>query len=367
MSAMPDSTLADPQQIIAELRQQLAECRAQRGEALEQQTATAEVLQVINSSPGDLAPVFDTILEKAHFLCGAPLGSLVLHEGDQLRAVATRGYPQEYSALARQGFSPTPTFRLFLSGEPFVHVLDGSEPPTAFEDHPIRRAAAEIAGIRTVLFIPLRKDATVLGYLSAQRQEVRPFTEKQIALLQNFAVQAVIAMENARLLTETREALEQQTATAEVLQVINSSPGDLSPVFDAMLEKAMLLGRAAFGGLFIREGDRLRAVATRGLPDRLNDYVRQGFSGSHRLARVAEVEHIPDLMNDPLAHRPARAAAVELGGARTMLSVPLHRDDTVFGYFSTFAKRFGLSAISRSRCCRTSRRRRSLQCRMRGY
>jgi len=154
---------------------------------------------------------------------------------------------------------------------------------------------------------------------------------------------------------ERDEALEQQTASAEVLQVINSSAGELEPVFDAMLDSAMSLCEASFGALFIREGERSRAVATRGIPDRLNDFVRQGFVSSppnrNPIFRGEAIAHVLDLTKEPLADQPGRAAAVELGGARTMLGVALRRDGSVF------RRKCGLSPTSRSRCCRTSLRR----------
>jgi GAF domain-containing protein len=313
-------------------------------EALEQQTATAEVLQVINSSPGDLAPVFDAILEKAHLVCGAALGSLIVLEGDHLRAVATRGYPNEYARLARKGFPARPfaPFEQLQRGQT-VHLPDLS---AVSPSQAITRAAVEIAGVRTILMVPLRKDDVSLGYISAQRQEVRPFTDKQIALLQNFAAQAVIAMENARLITETREALERQTATAEVLQVINSSPGDLAPVFDAMLDKALQLCSADFGTLQTHEGGFFETVAATGDPgfvEQLRSIGRFPMSRGvtqERIAKGARVVHLSDILEDPVyvASKAGMRTDVEAAGIRTLLSIALRKDDDVLGQISVYRK-----------------------------
>jgi GAF domain-containing protein len=305
-------------------------------EALEQQTATAEVLQVINSSPGDLAPVFDAILEKAHTLCGIAHGDLMIYDGEHFRGVAFRGTPEPFADLLRQPLRPSENHERLLLGERLIHTPDvAAVAPTG----PIHRAAID-AGVRTLLLIPLRKDDALLGYISAHRRDVRPFSEREIALLENFAAQAVIAMENARLLTETRESLEQQTATAEVLQVINASPGDLVPVFDAILEKAHSLCAVTNGILAVYDGEHASAVAMRGVWEPLAGLLRQPFrplpnSPHARLVRGERVIHIPDLAVETLWERddPKRVASAE-HGVRTMLFVPLRKDDTLLGWIS---------------------------------
>jgi len=312
-------------------------------EALDQQTATAEVLGVINSSPGDLAPVFDAILEKAHAICGAPLGSLVISDGTRLRWLATRGYPKEYEALMHrglpvQGFLP---FERLQSGERLVHLSDAAALPLPAP----RRAALETSGIRTALFIPLRKDGRPFGYISAQRQEVRPFSDKQIALLENFAAQAVIAIENTRLITETREALEQQTATAEVLGVINSSPGDLAPVFDAMLERATRLCDAEFGTLWTFDGDRFRPAVGRGHgaagPTTLPEGVRP--APGIPLGRLIAGENIAQVVDaaadDAFQSNPVLRSRTTALGTRTALGVALRKDDVLLGAITVNRKR----------------------------
>jgi GAF domain-containing protein len=307
-------------------------------EALEQQTATTEVLGVINSSPGDLGPVFDAILEQAHQLCGAAFGALNIYAGDKLGAVAVRGLVKPFAERVQSGFIPSYTHpaSALKEGAPFVQVPDIAE-----VNDPMARAAFEVGGLRTVLFIPLRQRDHLLGNIVAARPEVRPFSDKQIALLQNFAAQAVIAMENARLITETREALEQQTATAEVLGVINSSPGDLAPVFDAMLEKAMRLCEAD-GGYFLRYQNGSHALAAgRGLQPDFAAFLSQPYqpaagSPAALVAQGAPYIHIADLKNDELyrSGAPRRRAIVDLGGFRTGLTVPMRGDDVLLGTFN---------------------------------
>jgi class 3 adenylate cyclase len=312
---------------------------------LEQQTATAEVLQVINSSPGDLAPVFDAILQKAHTLCGAPRGSLVTYDGKWFRAIATRGLPKAFDEVMRRGFLfiPSSPAGQLARGE-HVHILDfpafaREGPPETAE---LVRPSLELAGTRTLLMVPLCKDGGLLGYIAGYRAQVQPFTEKQIALLENFAAQAVIAMENARLITETREALEQQTATAEVLGVINSSPGDLTPVFNAMLDKALILCGAAFGALATWDGERLHRVAWRGASPEARDLgpgavIPPPGSPGYRLLHGEDVVRIDDVAAPEVAGYPAIQSGLRLGG-RSYVAVALRKDGRLLGAITVYRR-----------------------------
>ena len=197
-----NSMAADLQKSYSELEQKVEERTAELSEALDQQTATAEVLQVINASPGDLTPVFETILEKAHLLCGAELGTLFLYDGEKLRAAATHGYPEDLAEELRRGIDIFPNSgpAALLAGARMIY-----RPDITHSSDPVARAVSQRGGVRTNLLVPLRKDGVFLGQISCNRKEVRPYTDKEIALIENFAAQAVIAMENARLLNEIRQ------------------------------------------------------------------------------------------------------------------------------------------------------------------
>jgi PAS domain S-box-containing protein len=336
-------TFADQAVIAMENTRLIAETR----EALEQQTATAEVLQVINSSPGDLASVFEAMLEKALRLCGGSFGELRTYDGQRFRLAATHGVPtayvQHYARGDRGIYGPGTGPARILAGERVVHISDLVATEPYQRGDPDRVALVELGGARAYVLVPLLKDAAVLGYIMIYRKEAGTFADKQIALLQNFAAQAVIAMENARLLTETREALEQQTATAEVLQVINASPGNLAPVFDAMLERALRLCEGSFGILFIRNGELFRGVATRNLPPSLAALVQERFQPSpagffEKAARGQAFEHITDLSAEAprVAGDPRARAFLELGGARTVLSAALYKEGAVLGWFGIY-------------------------------
>src|SRR6516225_1275900 len=351
MSATPDSTFTNPEQLIADLQRQLVECRAEldkaqrnlnetateRDDALARETATAEVLQVINSSPGDLAPVFDAILEKAHTLCDAKFGSLFFYDGEHFRAIASHGVPEALASRLREGIgaNDSQSIQQLIAGAPFAHIHD-----SALEERAVYRGMDMVSRRRTLLSVPLRKGDVLLGMIVAGRLEVRPFNDKQIALLQNFASQAMIAMENARLLTETREALEQQTATAEVLQVINSSPGDLAPVFDAILEKAHGLCGTALGALLLYDGGKFRSVAQRGLSDPLAELLRQPFepplgSPPSRLLGGEPIVQITDMAEWATQHPDgARAQVGAEYGVGTVLFVPLRKDGVLLGHIT---------------------------------
>jgi len=338
--------------LLNELRQRTDDLT----EALAQQTATSDVLRVISSSPGELQPVFQAMLAKATELCEASYGAMWLREGDHLHNVAFHGsLPAEFTEQWKAGSvlpldQDLPVARAIRSGRP-VHVNDLREDACYRDGHPLSVRAADIAGIRTLMAVPMLKEGEYVGAIAIYRREIRPFSDKQMALVTNFAAQSVIAIENTRLLKELRqrtedlvESLEQQTATTEVLKSISSFPGDLEPVFDAMLANATRICGATFGNLFLYERDAFRAVAMHNAPvayanARTGKPIRPGpDTALGRVLLTKKAAQIEDLRTQPgYARRdPFFVAGVELGGVRTMLAVPLLKDGELIGSINIY-------------------------------
>jgi GAF domain-containing protein len=314
-------------------------------ESLDQQTATADVLRVISSSPGALEPVFRSILDNATRICQANFATLFLREGEALRVAAHHGsLTKAWDEQWRVGMLLQPDRELqafqTLSGRQPLQVVDLSKAPSYLARNPKAVNSVETGGIRTMITVPMLKDGEAIGVITIFRTEVREFTEKQIALVTNFAAQAVIAIENTRLLNELRESLEQQTATADVLRVISSSPGDLEPVFRVMLENATRICEAKFGTLALCEGDALRAVALHGGREDYADERRRNpvFRPAPnvpvmRAVRMKQVQHVANMLTEQayIDRDAAIVTMVETGGARTFLAVPMLKDDEAVG------------------------------------
>ena len=313
--------------------------------SLQQQTATADVLKVISSSPGELEPVFEAMLANAMRVCEAKFGFMYRCSGDTWEIQAEYGAIPAYADIVRRSTRPGPQTVVgrIASTRQMVQVADLAASRGYAERDPLVVAAVEIGGVRSILGVPLFKEDALIGAILLYRDEVRPFTDKQIELVENFAAQAVIAIENTRLLNELRqrtddlsEALEQQTATSEVLKVVSRSPGNLEPVFDAMLQNAVRICGAKFGNLMLREGDAFRLGASHGAPQAYVDYLHsnQVFRtnpGLAQLVKTKEHYHLTDISAAPTFGDELREATVNLAGARTLIGVPMLKDDKVIG------------------------------------
>src|SRR5262245_7979506 len=247
-----------------DLQEQLDQRTRERDEAQEQLAATSEVLKVISRSTFDLRSVLERLLEKAVHLSGANRGFIFTQDGDVYRVAASYGHSAEFNEFSKQ--NPIRQDRRSATGRAVVerrvvHIVDILEDSEYRWTEDLKGEHKEEEMHRTLLAVPMLKEDTIVGVITIRRVRVKPFTERQIELVKNFADQAVIAIENVRLFNETKEALERQTATAEILQTISGSPTDTQPVFDAIVQSGLKLFPDAATTIVLRDGNQLKAVA----------------------------------------------------------------------------------------------------------
>ncbi|MFZ2080872.1 MAG: GAF domain-containing protein, partial [Xanthobacteraceae bacterium] len=338
----------------------IAQLTRERDEALEQQRAAAEVLKIISASRTELQPVLDVVVRSAARYCEADDVTIFELDGQNLRVAAHWGaLPRLEASFRFPCTRGSVAGRTVLDRKP-VHVTDLQ---AEAEDFPEGSALARRLGHRTIAGVPLLREGVAVGTLQIRRAEVNPFTDKQMALLGTFAAQAVIAIENARLLNELRqrtdelsqrtddlsEALEQQTATSEVLGVISSSPGELEPVFDAMLANATRICEAKFGTLYLYDGEAYRAASMCNAPPAFAEYRKRGpihpgpGTGLGRVARTKQLVHVADITREQayIERDPLFVTAVELGGFRALLAVPMLKDGNLIGTILIYRQEVG--------------------------
>lgn len=330
--------------VVANQKTEISKLARERDEALEQLSAASEILSVISSSPGKPEPVFQAILEHATRICEARFGVLNLYNGDAFHRVALHNTPSQFATRIGEIIRPHPASGLahLAQTKQIAHIEDLRTRRPYLEGEASTVALADVVGARTILMVPMLRETTLVGNIGIIRQEVRPFSDRQIELVKNFAAQAAIAIENARVFNELRQSLEQQTAASEVLNVISSSSGKLEPVFSKMLENATRVCDASFGTLNLWDGAELDLVAHNVPPEfmRLRKKKMRPHPDSPMAATIKthKVGHFPDLKALPAyaAGVPNVVAVVDSASGRTMVVVPMLKENELIGILALF-------------------------------